>query len=168
MSYELSPFPPALFQARGDFRKADKDKPQLAHAIIAHSKTDHYVLDRGSLLHRGLPWKRGVSYGAIAQSYADFTIRHYGLATVVFDGYSGGPSIKDNTRQRRGQNIHPVVRFTADTEFAGKKDECLSRDSNKQELIDLINRELRERNCNVINVYFFNTRSRMLVSTLTY
>ena len=63
MSYELSPFPPALFEARSVFRKADK--PQLAHAIIDHSnkvsteavgdsvpKTEHYVLDGGSLLHR--------------------------------------------------------------------------------------------------------------------
>jgi 5'-3' exonuclease len=161
MDYELSPFPPALFEARHIFRKADK--PQLAHAIIDHSKkvsseavpdavpkTEHYVLDGGSLLHR-LPWNKGDSYGAIAQSYADFTIRHYGSATVVFDGYGGGPSIKDNTHQRRGQNIHPVVSFTAETEFSGKKDEFLSRDSNKQGLIDLISDALRNRDCNVIN-----------------
>ena len=62
-------------------------KLQLAHATIDHSKkvsneavidsapkSDHFVLDGGSLLHRGVPWKRGDSYGAIAQSYADFTI----------------------------------------------------------------------------------------------
>ena len=36
-------------------------------------------------------------YGAIACSYADFTVRYYGPATVVFDGYSEGASIKDNT-----------------------------------------------------------------------
>ncbi len=161
MSYELSPFPPALFEARNIFRKADK--PQLAHAIVDHSSkvskeavtdsvpnTDHYVLDGGSLLHR-LLWKTGDSYGAIAQSYADFTIRHYGLATVVFDGYDGGPSIKDNTHLRRGQNIHPVVSFTAETEFSGKKDAFLSRDSNKQGLINLISDELKKWNCHVIN-----------------
>ena len=156
MSYKLRPFPPALFEARGVLRKAAK--PQLAHAIITHSKTDHYVLDGGSSLQFGVPWKRVVSYGAIAQSYADFTIRHYGLATVVFDGYSGGPYVKDNTHQRRWQNIHPVVRLTADTEFAGKNDEFMSRDSIKQELIDLINWELRERNCNVINHLVMQTK----------
>ena len=121
MCYELSPFPPALFEAGNIFRKADK--PQLAHAICDHAsdaildtvpETDHYVLDGGSLLHR-IPWKHGQSYGKIAQSYADFTIQHYGSATtIVFDGYGDGPSIKDNTHQRRGNNIHPIVNFTAE------------------------------------------------------
>ena len=36
MRYELSPFPPALFEARNVFRKADK--PQLAHAIRYHAR----------------------------------------------------------------------------------------------------------------------------------
>ena len=69
-------------------------------------KTDCYVLDGGYLLHR-LPWKKGDSYNAIAESYADFTVRHYGQATVVFDGYGEGPSIKDNTHQRRGKKPAP-------------------------------------------------------------
>ena len=88
------------------------------------------------------------SYGSIAQSYADFTIRHYGLATVVFDGY-GGPSIKDNTHQRRGMNVHRVVHFSADTEFIGKKEQFLSRASNKERFISA---QLRNRDCNVINI----------------
>ena len=110
-------------------------------------KTDHYVLDLGSLLHR-VPWKAGDSYGSIAQSYADFTIRHYGLATMVFGKY-GGQSIKDNIHQRRGMNVHPVVHFIADTEFIGKKEQFLSRASNKERLISA---QLRSRGCNVINV----------------
>ena len=117
LSYELSPFPPALFETRNIRRKPDK--PQLAHAIKDHvtnlsseavmnctPKIDRYVLDGGSLLHR-LPWKKGETYGTIASSYADFTVRHYGLATVVFDGYGEGPSIKDNTHQRRGKKHSP-------------------------------------------------------------
>ena len=158
MRYELTPFPPALFEARNVFRKADK--PQLAKAICDHAQdaiqdsvpeTEYHVLDGGSLLHR-IPWKNGESYGDIAQSYADFTIRHYGSATtVVFDGYDEGPSIKDNTHERRGQNIHPIVGFTAATEFTGKKEEFLSRDVNKQRLIQMISDELRKRDCTVVN-----------------
>lgn len=84
--------------------------------------------------------------------YVDFTIRHYGKATVVFDGYSGGPSIKDNTHQRRGKvNTHPIVNFNADTEFSGKREDFLARDSNKQGLIDLISDGLRQKDCTVIN-----------------
>jgi len=161
MGFELSSFPPALFEARNVLRKPDK--PQLAHAIADHvSKTsnevlaeliptEQYVLDGGSLLHR-VPWNKGESYGAIAKQYAEFTIRQYGLATVVFDGYGQGPSIKDNTHQRRvGSKVHPVVSFTSETEFIGKKEEFLSRDTNKQRFINLISAELRVRGCNVIN-----------------
>ena len=106
MKYELSPFPPALFEAR--------NKPQLANAITdyatkasretreatgdAQPKTQHYVLDGGSLLQR-LSWKKGETYGSIAQSYAEFTIRRYPSAMVIFDGYLGGPTINDNRRR---------------------------------------------------------------------
>ena len=70
---------------------------------------------------------------------------------MVFDGYEGGPSIKDNTHQRRGHNIHPLVSFTSDTEFSGKKHDFLSRDCNKQALINLISDKLKKNRCNVIN-----------------
>lgn len=164
MKYELSPFPPALFEARKVLRKPDK--PQLANAITDYAtkasretreatgdappKTQHYVLDGGSLLQR-LPWKRGETYGSIAQSYAEFTTRRYQMATVVFDGYLGGPTIKDNTHQRRGKNVHAVISFTEETVFDGKKDEFLSRDRNKQKMIDLISEKLRGKGCEVIN-----------------
>ena len=148
MSYERCTFPAALLEGKEIFRKANK--PQLAQAVSEFSSkksnktvldsippTEHYVLDGGSLVHR-LAWKTGDSYGAIAQSYADFTIRLYGKATVVFDGYREGPSIKDNTHQRRGENTHPIVNFNAETEFVGRKDDFLSRSCNKQGLCLLI------------------------------
>lgn len=157
-SHELSPFPPALFETTHVFRKADK--PQLAHALSEHTgdaimdsvpTTESYVLDGGSLIHR-LTWRNGETYSAIVQLYADFTVRHYGsTATIVFDGYEEGPSIKDNTHLRRGRGIQPVVNFTTDTQFSGKKENFLSRDSNKQSLIRLVSAELRNRGCTVVN-----------------
>jgi hypothetical protein len=102
LSYELSPFPPALFETRNILQKADK--PQIAQAIqdlvtnlsseaviSSTLKTGNYVLDGGSLLHR-LPWNNVETCGTIASSYADFTVRHYRLATMVFNGYGEGPS----------------------------------------------------------------------------
>ena len=77
MVYELCPFPPALFETNNLFRKADK--PQLAQVISEYAnggildiipETECYVLDGGSLLHR-FTWKRGETYGTIANSYAD-------------------------------------------------------------------------------------------------
>ena len=59
--------------------------------------------------------------------------------TVVFDVYEEGPPIKDDTYQRRGHNIHTGVSFTAETlELSSKKEEFLSRDTNKQRLIRMI------------------------------
>ena len=116
-------------------------------------ESTRHVLDGGSLLHR-VPWQLGTRYGEIAESYADFALRHYGPATsVVFDGYKEGSSIKDSTHQRRGRSMHPVVCFTADTEFSGKKEELLSRDTNKQILIRMISDQLRERDCTVVNAH---------------
>ncbi len=102
LEHELSPYPSALFETRNILRNA-------IHAIQEHvadlssmavinniSKTDCYMLDGGSLIHR-LPWKKGDSYHAIAGSYADFTVIHYGQ--VVFDGYAEGPSIKDKVKK---------------------------------------------------------------------
>ena len=43
-------------------------------------------------------------------------------------------------------NVHPLVHFTADTEFIGKKEQFLS---NKERLISA---QLRNRRCNEINV----------------
>ena len=161
MSYELCSFPATLFEGKDILRKANK--PQLAHAVTdflmqkssqtvleSIPPTEHYVLDGGSLVHC-LPWKKGDSYGDIAQSYADFTIRHYGKATVVFDGYSEGPSIKDNTHQRRGENTHPIINFNAETVFMGRKDEFLSRSCNKQGLINLITKQMKKKGCTVFN-----------------
>ena len=67
------PFPPALFEARHVFCKADKQ--QYAQAIRDHASdamlecvpgSTLHVLDGGSLLHR-VPWQLGTRYGEIAK-----------------------------------------------------------------------------------------------------
>jgi len=162
LDYELSPFPPALFEAKNIFQEADK--PQLAKAIEECAsklsdqpvldktpKTEHCVLDGGSLLHR-VKWTKGKTYGSIADDYVTFTISNYGQATVVFDGYRDEPSMKDNTHTRRQQQKeYPIVKCTPDTVFIGKKEELLSRGYNKQQLISIISQQLREKGCNVIS-----------------
>ena len=161
LDYELSPFPPALFEANYIMRKPEKT--QLANAIHEYARslsdeavtdkvpeTNAYVLDGGSLMHR-VQWVKGSTYGAIVESYVDFTLRNYGMATVVFDGYLGRPSVKDSTHRRRQQKHHPKVSFTSATEFSGKKEEFLSEGCNKQGLIHMISDGLREKGCTVIN-----------------
>jgi hypothetical protein len=115
LTYELRPYPPALFEARNILRKADKHQvaqtirdnvADLSSEAVMNSilKTDCYMLDGDSSLHR-LPWKKGDSYNAIAESYADFTVRHYRQATLVFDGCGECPPHKRQyTSEMRGKN----------------------------------------------------------------
>ena len=160
MRYELSSFPPTLFEARNVFRKADK--PQLAHAIRDHASdamldcvpvSTRHVLDVGSLIHR-VPWQLGTRYGEIAKSYADFAVRHYGPATtVVFDGYEEGPSIKDNThREEDAICTHLSASLLRQSSQASRKSSC-QNDTNKQRLIRMISDQLRERDCTVVNAH---------------
>ena len=55
-----------------------------------------YVLDGGALLQR-LPWKGSMTYLAICNLYVDHVKSNCKNAVVVFYGYEGGPSTKDNT-----------------------------------------------------------------------
>jgi len=47
--------------------------------------------------------------------------------------------------------MHPVVCFTAETEFSGKKEDFLSGDENKADMIALISTSLTERGRHVIH-----------------
>lgn len=141
MAYELSPYPPSLFEAKHLLRKPDK--AQLMDAMkkqVTESSDDavlkdvpeveHNVLDGGSLLHR-LKWSQGKTYCSIADDYASFTVKHYGKATIVFDGYIGGPNTKDITHQRRRQNrTSNKVNIAEGTKFVGKKEDFLSNVEN--------------------------------------
>ena len=161
MKYELCPYPLSLFEAKNVLRKPDK--AQMVEALRNYAtclsddavlqtvpETDHYVVDGGSLLHR-LKWTEGCSYSSIADDYASFTFHHYGNATVVFDGYDGGPSIKDNTHVRCSRNhVANKVNISDATKFAGKKEDFLSNDTNKQAIIHLISQRLRQKGCHVI------------------
>ena len=91
----MSPYPPSFFEDNKILRKADKS--QLAQTIIVYcnkspsceatsddiGQTEKYVLDGGSLLNQ-LKWMRGDTYSTIANTYAAFTSKHYGSATVVW------------------------------------------------------------------------------------
>ena len=149
-----------LFEAKNILRKPDK--PQLAEAIRNYAKsksdnavtetvpmTDHFGLDGGSLLHR-VKWIEGSTYSSIADDYASFTVRHYARATVVFDGYGVGPSIKDGTHQRRSRTNANKVNITDTTKCVEQKEDFLSNEANKEATIQLITERVRQRDCIVI------------------
>ena len=86
-------------------------------------------------------------YSSVADRYASFVINHYRNATVVFDGYCGGPSTKDNTHPRRKLYVGNKVDISDATKFSGKKEGFLTNDINKQAIIKLIGSHLQERGC---------------------
>ena len=105
--YELCGFPPALFDSFGLPREAKK--PALANAIWEltssvqsgpQSSDLQYLLDGGALLHR-LPWEKGHTFDEICVQYCRYVTSRYGKASIVFNGYDNGPSIKDATYRRR-------------------------------------------------------------------
>lgn len=157
LNHELSQHPPSLFEAKHIPRKADK--PQIANSIKEYEQknceeeceksTDRYILDGGSLLHR-VPWQEGSTYSEIAKSYAKFTFKNYGCATIIFDGYSEGASTKDSTHLRRGSQNHPQINCTPSTVFKGKKEDFLKNKMNKKNLIVLISEELKQAGCKVL------------------
>ena len=83
MGYELSTFPPALFENTSLPRKALKLPlmDSIDNAVNLNGPaTDTYVLDGGSLLYR-IGWKKKETFGNIAKIYASFVTKNYGNAT---------------------------------------------------------------------------------------
>ena len=84
----------------------------------------------GSLLHR-VPWKADDSFKVIAESYADFTVRHY-------DGYSDRSSIKENSLSETGRKFHPIVSFIEEIFLSKKRILHRGTKTNPKPLISLV------------------------------
>ena len=147
--YELCSYPSALFESPRLLRQANK--ASLADAmwdIVKESQPEsapkldvHYIVDGGALLQR-LPLRRGDLFENICQTYVDYVMCKYSQATVVFDGYVDGPSIKDVTHKRRtGGRSGPTVHFHGQTILCSKKEDFL-RNKNKQRFINMLGSKL--------------------------
>lgn len=159
LRYELCSYPPALFENSGIMRQPDK--PALAKAIWKEAKTDsiHHlpvsdrvtVVDGGWLLQQ-VPWKIGDTYDSICDSYVSFVTRRCTSPTVVFDGYSAGPTTKDATHNRRCKGSqHQVIDFSLGMKLQKKKEEFLSNSQNKQRIISYIGEKLRAKGFEVVH-----------------
>ena len=67
--------------------------------VITESDTS-YVLDGGALLHR-VRWLVGNIYKEVTMQYMSYVRHRYGTRSIVFDGYSSRPSLKDHEHKRR-------------------------------------------------------------------
>ena len=104
LRFELSSYPTALFESSSLPRQPDK--AELAKAIwklakaepvnVLSKEPEKYVID-GGWLPQHIPWKTGKTFEQICNSYVSFVTQKYSNASVVFDGYTSGPSTKDVT-----------------------------------------------------------------------
>ena len=101
------------------------------------------------MIHRVI-WPHGLTYDAICDMYIRYVEGRYGKATVVFDGYTYGPSTKECTHQRRTTACAPAVLFDCDMLIPLKKNEFLSNQENKQRFINLLADKLRFAGCSVL------------------
>ena len=85
-----------------------------------------------------------MTYLAICDLYVDYVKSNYKNPVVVFDGYEGGPSMKDTTHLRGtgGYAITPV-KFTEDMTLTLKKDLFLKNKENKQAFIQMLGKKLQ-------------------------
>ena len=65
---------------------------------------------------------------------------------MVFDGYMSGPTTKDMTHLRRGGTRGPLVNFTEDQIFTGKKANFLRNINNKDRFPKLLGNFLGNKN----------------------
>ena len=75
------------------------------------------------------------------------------LPLYCMDSRKGHPLKTTLIKEGDAMNVHHVVSFTAQTDLSGKKEEFLSRYTNKQRLIQMISDQLRERDCIVVNAH---------------
>ena len=71
---------------------------------------------------------------------------------MVFDGYPDGPTIKDQTHNRRYSKSHATVQVSSDAVFVGQRDEFLSNPVNKSRMQKLIGDQATNRGCTVVNM----------------
>ena len=154
---ELCAYPPALFEATGVMLQPNK--AALADAIWGTIQPSSpqvpqdvsYVLDGGALIHK-IPWITGQTYESLCGSYSDYVKRKYGQATIVFDGYTCGPSTKDNSHLRRKKSSGSnTVLFTRDMACTLHKEDFLSNKENKQRFIYLLGEALEQQGCVVLH-----------------
>ena len=111
--YELSPYPPALFDTSSLIRSANKYK--LAGALSkfqlvqveAPQEGVKYVLDGGALL-QGIPWEIRRTYKQISEVYVGFIEKNFGRnVVIVLDSYPDQSSTKDQTHMNGPKPLAP-------------------------------------------------------------
>ena len=155
-TYELSTVPAALFDASSQcMRKADK--AVLGRYLCELCKDASnvpldntiYVLDGGALVHK-MPWPKCGTFKDVFCQYATHVLKHYGKATIVFDGYSIC-STKDVEHKRRNKQSSLTFAFYDNTPIVSNKTAFLCNSENKQRSVNALGTCLKNYGSTVIH-----------------
>lgn len=145
LSYELAPFPMALFNEDG-MRKGTKSLLYEAFSPLPQDfqlpQRSMVVIDGGYLLHK-VVWNRSSTFEGICHDYVKYVQRHYGTnVMVIFDGYATDPSqqgTKTAERARRYKaNSSADVVFDKTTVNTTPQDKFLANEGNKDRFMKLL------------------------------
>ena len=132
--YELAAEPTSLFK-NGMLRKAVKS--ELKNIIIKDTypiqnipKDTNFVIDGGALLYQ-IKWKKNQTFKEIIEQYYHCLKYKYPSCTVIFDGYSTKPSIKDHEHARRFDQNSPYVTVSLNANAPNNQYIFLSNSKNK-------------------------------------
>lgn len=167
MSYELSPYPLALFDNSG-MRHTKKSAlytifPEPLQPSPATSSSQHqYVTDGGFLLHR-VVWAMKQTFEDICNTYCTYIKKHFkGETTIVFDGYPE-LSLKGWERQHRYAASTPEIIFDKDTVCVAAQETFLANTENKTSFISMLTDHLRNHNVSVLQAV--DDADRLIVTT---
>lgn len=140
--FELTPYPMSLFKD-GLMRKPDKpslytDFTRGLNAFLPSGT--HFVVDGGYLLHK-VRWKPSMNVVEVLNLFRSFLLKYGSGTHVVFDGYSCGPTIKDQEHARRSMKssqVSPHRHLDMNSKDIGLQEPFLSNKTNKAVLIDLL------------------------------
>lgn len=150
-SHELCTYPPSLFENAHLLRESRKSgfaadiqkTSQVDCKGAPTSKDSKHVLDGGSLIAR-IIWQRGSTNDQLCDMYVEYKSKKYDKCTIVFDGYEGSASTKDNVHLRRtGGQMGSEVNVAGDLVMNTKKDRFLASNKNKQNFIHLLSGRLK-------------------------
>jgi len=138
--YELAPTPPSLVNGCS-IRKTDKSafSTHFNHTDIRQfPKESTYVIDGGYLLHATC-WSRLANYCATCDLYVRHVNTRYPSATVVFDGYYGQQSLKDEEQRRHAARRACFdIECTKNSTSTVSLTDFLANRKNKSRIIDVI------------------------------
>jgi len=106
--------------------------------------TGMFVLDGGSLLHK-VKWPKVGTYHDTVMCYVRYVRSHFGSqATIVFDGYNSGSSIKDHEHHCRSTKCAPSVQVDESRLVCSNQQMFLANTSNKRQFIAILGRHLSD------------------------